>query len=194
MNLHALLKQKSYSDLTEIEQAFVLKMMSSEDYEAEHLIVVMSEKLKQNQAHLAPNPALRAYLLAKIHIPTKQIGVWSMPYRVAASVVFCFGLCYFWQKNKVAIASHETIAEIKPMPTEQITTPKPTQMIASPVFKRVVKKKNFHSKKAILHVPEQSEEEALAASLNRKNPNLAWQTDEEDADILDKPMLQCKPN
>jgi hypothetical protein len=195
MNLETLLKEKSYAYLTETERAFVLQNMTVEDYEAEHQILVLSEKLKQNQAHLAPNHALKAQLLAKMQAPAKPNLPWQTTFRIAASLLFCIGLFFFLQKNKVENSLSETITESKVIPSViPPITQLPTPIIESQPIKYLKKKSPKRSAKQMPVVPKEDDEDALAQSFNRKNPNLAWQTEEDEVVISEKPTLQCTPN
>jgi hypothetical protein len=193
MNLETLLKHTSFADLTETEQDFVLKTMSGEDYEAARQIVVLSEKLKLSQTYLAPNPALRAQLLTKMQTPTKRISIWNMPYRIAASLLFCIGLFFFLQKNKERNAIKETLVETKVEP-KIVELPKVIPPTLSPkATTNIEKNHNKHHAKPIPVAPKEDDNEALAQSFNRKNPNLEWQT-EDDEVVLEKSTLHGKPN
>lgn len=191
--LKSLLKQKSYSELTDEEQVFVSQNISQEDYEAEHQIVVLSEKLKQNQAHLVPNSVIRAELMAKMNASSQQNGSLSMIYRIAASLLFCLGigLFYFLQKDKtpnsITTIQMGTKIETKENVIENNIILKKDEL-------KAIKKANKKQKiKPVLRVTKDAEEEALALSFNRKNPNLAWQDDDEDTNV-EKSTLKCTPN
>jgi hypothetical protein len=192
IKIEALLKEKSFSELTELEQLFVLKRMSVEDYEAEHQIVLLSEKLKDNQAYLTPNSAIKAELMGKMRAKNASSRVFTMPYRMAAGLLFCFGIFYFLIKNNKndLIQKTEINAQIKAVDRSQLAQIDVVKNELKPI--KLIKNKRI--KKPILINKKYNEEEALLMSFNRKNPNLAWQEEDEEVINSEQSKLQCNFN
>jgi hypothetical protein len=192
--LNKLLKEKSYSELTELERAFVLQNMSAEDYETEHQIVIMTEKLKLSQAHLTPQKAIKTELMAKMHAKTRQKWVVALPYGIAASLLLFAGIFYFSQKKtKGNLIVENKIENKEPIIIAQKTTIIDSSNLLITELKTIKNKPKKQNKKPVLLTNEDAEEKALLLSFNRKNPNLEWQSEDEEED-LDKSTLKCSAN
>jgi hypothetical protein len=196
--LKSLLKNKSYSELNELEQAFILQNMSAEDYEKERQIVIMTEKLKLRQAHLSPEKAIKAELMAKMRAKKQQNWLAALPYGIAASLLLYAGIFYFSQKkasdnliisNKIEVKENKNVALIVPQNTDILDT----SNVLITELKTIIKKPKKQNNKPVLLSDEDAEEKALLLSFNRKNPNLEWQSEDEEED-LDKSTLKCTAN
>jgi hypothetical protein len=190
--LKSLLKEKKYSELTQLERAFVLQNMSAEDYETEHQITVMTEHLKLSQAHLTPQKASKAALMAKMHVKKRQNWAIALPYGIAASLLLCAGIFYFLQKK---ISDNLIVKNDLEIKKETVIIPQKTAIIDSSnllitELNTIKKKPKKQNSKTVLLSDEEAEEKALLLSFNRHNPNLEWQSEEDD-DNLEKSTLKC---
>ena len=193
--LNKLLKEKNYSELTELERAFVLQNMRPEDYETERKIVVMTEKLKLSQGHLVPQKAIKAALMTKMHAKTRQKWTIFIPYGIAASLLLCAGIFYYSQKkahNNLIVENKIDFNDIK---KETVIVPqKKTIMDTSNVLisklKTIKIKIKKHNNKPVLLYNADAEEKALLLSFNRKNPNLEWQEEDEEENV-EQSTLKC---
>ena len=168
-----LVREKPFSTLNEAERNLVLTNMSAEDYEAERAVVLLSEKLKTEQAYLAPSTALRDELLAKMALKNPPKRVRLLPYGIAASLLILMSLYYFLKKEKYD----------SPRVDETIVA-KPTVVLPDLMPKMVVSDVKISPKRKFLKQPTRIVNEAsdddLLQTFHRKNPNLEWQTEEED--------------
>jgi hypothetical protein len=195
--LIALLKQKPFVELTEKERAMVLKTTTVEDYEAERQMVILSDKLKQKQAEITPNQAIKAQLMAKMNAKTaidfKPKNNQKIYYRLAASVLLCIGFIYLFKyKNAQNKVEKTAIVSIKKDTINAINLNNnlPVNKGIKPII--ALKNKQIISKPTpSVKTENLSDEAALALSFNRKNPNLTWQTEAEEVDISEKTPLQC---
>jgi hypothetical protein len=189
--IEALLRQKAYKELTDAEQKRVLQDMTAEEYEAERHIILLSEKLKLQDAEIHPSPTLRTQLSA--HMGAKHRKTWVLPmaYRVAATVCICAIGIYFWQKNKgIDKRNTPTIANnintsthyIEPKVNEVNTT------VPQPIIEKKARKKAFLKPKKQKNI---DFEENILLTFNRKNPNMDWQTDDEEDEMQGNQNIVC---
>ena len=171
--LEKLVREKPFPALNEAERNLVLLNMSAEDYEAERAVVLLSEKLKTEQAHLVPSAALRDELLAKMALKNPPKRVRLLPYGIAASLLILVSLYCFLTKEKYN----------SPRVAETIVA-QPTVILSDLMPKTVVADAKRSPEKRILKRPKrivtEASDEDLLQTFNRKNPNLEWQTEEED--------------
>ena len=171
--LEKLVREKPFPALNEAERNFVLTNMSAEDYEAERIVVLLSEKLKEEQAHLAPSAALREQLTAKMALKNPPKRVRLLPYGIAASLLVLVSLYFFLTKEKYdSPCVEETIAA---QPTAILPDSMPKAVVAD--VKRSPKRKILKRPTRIVN---EASDDDLLQTFNRKNPNLEWQTEEED--------------
>ena len=171
--LEKLVREKPFPALNEAERNLVLTNMSAEDYEAERAVVLLSEKLKEEQAHLTPSTTLREQLTAKMALKNPPKRVRLLPYGIAASLLILVSLYCFLTKEKYdpprvdeQIVAQSTIILPDSMP----------KMIVADV-KRSPKKKIL---KRLTRIVNEASDDDLLQTFNRRNPNLEWQTEEED--------------
>ena len=171
--LDKLVREKPFPALTEAERNFVLTNTSAEDYEAERAVVLLSEKLKEEQAHLTPSTTLREQLTAKMALKNPPKRVHLLPYGIAASLLILVSLYCFLAKEKYD----------SPLVDETIVA-QPTIILPDSMPKTIVADAKRSPKRKILKRPTRIVNEAsdddLLQTFNRKNPNLEWQTEEED--------------
>ena len=183
-----LLKQRPFSELTEEERTYVLKIMTSDDYTMERQIVLLSEKLKKSQEPLKPYTNLKDQLSAKMQAPSRRNHIRQFQYHIAASLFFFVALFYFWNKNKVnnveTIVSIDIKNENIKVESDQLPFKIPTQ--SNKKIQKTIKKRSITIKKI-------SEEDDISLTFNRKNPNLEWQTEDANEVVPIKHILQCKP-
>jgi hypothetical protein len=189
--IETLLKQKAYRDLTDAEQKRVPQDMTAEDYDAERHIILMAEKLKQLDADIRPSPALRAQLSAHMQAKHRRIRVLPTAYRVAATVCICIISIYFWQKNKGD--NKENTPTIATIEKAQIPHSEPKTRTTTPLLPQPIIEKNAH-KKAFLKTKKAKNidlEGDILLTFNRKNPNMEWQTDDEEEDMQGNQNIIC---
>ena len=171
--LKKLVREKPFPALTEAERNFVLTNMSAEDYEAERAVVLLSEKLKTKQAHLAPSAALREQLTAKMALKNAPKRVRLLPYGIAASLLVLVSLYCFLTKEKHDLPRVDETIVAQPTVISPDLMPK---MIVTDA-KRSPKRKIL---KRPTHIVNEASDDDLLQTFNRKNPNLEWQTEDED--------------
>ena len=171
--LKKLMREKPFPALNEAERNLVLTNMSAEDYEAERAVVLLSEKLKKEQAQLAPSAALRERLTAKMALKNPPKRVRLLPYGIAASLLILVSLYCFLTKEKYNLPRVDETIVAQPIIILPDSMPK---MVVTDV-KRSPKRKILKQPTRI--VTEASDEDLLQ-TFNRKNPNLEWKTEEAD--------------
>ena len=180
--LKKLMREKPFPALNKAERNLVLTNMSAEDYEAERVVVLLSEKLKTEQAYLAPSTALRDELLAKMALKNPPKRVRLLPYGIAASLLVLVSLYCFLAKEKYD----------SPLVDETIVA-QPTIILPDSIPKTIVADAKRSPKRKILKRPTRIVNEAsdddLLQTFNRKNPNLEWQTEEADEVLPHVPLF-----
>lgn len=87
MDLHDLLEQKSFEELEEREQAFVLDQMTQEDYEIERGTILASQAFfMSEELQITPNPmaANSALLALEKRREKKTLGLLFLAYKIPA--------------------------------------------------------------------------------------------------------------
>lgn len=183
--LQVLIKQKSFIELTPSERDFVLKNMSPEDYEVERHIVLMVEKLKQNQAELRPSASLRPTLVSHMQAKSKRKKVWQNTYLITVSLLICLIIGIFLGRK----TEKPIIIEEK---TKNNVTQKDTILVAQIQNTIIIEKSKIQktrSKKSKQSPISPMDYEDMSIAFKTKKTNFDWQVD--DDEIPHTPKLKC---
>jgi hypothetical protein len=182
--------EKPLSQLKDKERNALLSEMSAEDYTEAHQLQANIAKLKEKELALRPHDTLQK----RIFSPTKK--VYALPLRAVAKVaaLLLLGLsCVLFFSKKSALenkqnSSIENKENIAQVIDEPINKPinKPTKSIS---------KKRLTTRKTNTLPPiEEVSFEQMMMTFHKENPNLQWQTDDEESEApkeTEQPFL-CK--
>ncbi len=175
-----------FSELSEQEQVEILSEMSREDYDSQHQIYLLAQKMKQSQVRLAPKAELKAQLLAELRPTLFLTTNWYKNAAIAAALIgLIIGYFNFQNPDNQSIAKIESIKELTPI----AITP-----IEVPAKKIAFAKAKKYKKTTTINVMEATESD-IAATFHRENPNLVWQNEEEedsDSPLPPQQLISCE--